>query len=117
MGITDVAARARWIAGMLVLADHKSGYRSSALNLGDVNAHGAVQIDGAPLHASRGPFQVVPETFAAYHQPGTSPMVWDPVASACAAMNHIMATYGVRRDAANLRALVAQTNPGIRRGY
>jgi len=117
MGITDPGARARWLEGMLVLAEHESTYRTTAVNVDDCNAHGPEQADGAPLHATRGPFQVMPDTFAAYHQPGTSTMVWDPVASACAAMNYIMATYGVARDANNLRVLVAQTNPGVRHGY
>jgi Transglycosylase SLT domain len=117
MGITDPAARARWTAGMMTIADHESSYRADAINLSDSNAHGPRQVDGGPLNSSRGPWQVIPSTFAAYHQPGTSNHIWDPVANACASMNYQMHHYGVTIDAGNQRAKVGQANPGVYRGY
>ena len=117
LGITDPRARANWTAGMLTIAEHESTYRTDAINLGDSNAHGARQVDGGPLHSTRGPFQVEPATFASHHQPGTSNHAWDPVASGCAAINYTMARYHVARDGHNLRALVGQANPGVHHGY
>ena len=117
MGITEPRARANWMAGMLTIADHESTDRGDAINLKDTNAHGPRQVDGGPLHSSRGMWQVVPGTFASHHQPGTSNHIWDPVANACASMNYQMARYGVSRDGHNLRALVGQANPGVHHGY
>ncbi|WP_231109714.1 transglycosylase SLT domain-containing protein, partial [Mycobacterium avium] len=110
MGITDPRARANWMEGMTTIADHESGYRANAINLSDTNAHGARQVDGGPLHATRGPWQVMPDTFARYHQPGTSNHIWDPVANACASMNYQMARYGVSHDGHDQRAKVGQAN-------
>jgi len=117
MGISDPRARAHWIAGMTTIADHESGFRSDAINLIDTNAHGARQADGGPQNCSRGVWQLVPGTFGAHHQPGTSNHIWDPVANACASMNYLMSRYGVARDGHNLRALVGQANPGVHHGY
>ena len=117
MGISDPRARANWMTGMTTIAEHESRFRSDAINLGDSNAHGPRQADGGPLHCSRGPWQVVPGTFARYHQPGTSNHIWDPVASACAAMNYQMSRYGVARDGHNQRAMVGQANPVVHHGY
>jgi hypothetical protein len=117
MGITEPHARANWMAGMLTIADHESTDRGDAINVSDSNAHGPRQADGGPLHSSRGMWQVIPDTFASHHQPGTSNHIWDPVANACASMNYQMARYGVARDGHNLRALVGQANPGIHHGY
>lgn len=117
LGITDPRARANWMAGMLTIAEHESTWRTDAINLKDSNAHGPHQVDGGPLHSTRGPFQVEPGTFASHHQPGTSNHVWDPVASGCAAINYVMSRYGVARDGHNLRALVGQANPGVHHGY
>ena len=117
MGISDPRARANWMAGMMTIADHESGDRVGAMNLSDPNAHGARQVDGGPLYSSRGPWQLVPSTFARYHQPGTSNHIWDPVANACASMNYQMSRYGVAHDGHNQRALVGQANPGVHHGY
>ncbi|WP_369829219.1 transglycosylase [Mycobacterium sp. 1245801.1] len=117
IGVTDAAARGHWIEGMMTIADHESQFHSGAINLSDSNAYGPSQLDGGPLHATRGPWQVMPDTFAAFHQPGTSNSAWDPVATACASMNYQMNRYGVSRDGSNERMLVGQANPGIRQGY
>ena len=117
MGITDPRARANWISGMTTMAEHESGFRADAINLSDSNAHGPRQADGGPLNSSRGAWQVVPGTFARYHQPGTSNHIWDPVANACASMNYQMSRYGVAHDGHNQRAMVAQAIAGIHHGY
>ena len=117
MGITDPRARANWIEGMTTIADHESGYRANAVNLSDSNAHGPRQADGGPLNSSRGIWQLVPGTFARYHQPGTSNHIWDPVANACASMNYQMARYGVSHDGHDQRARVGQANWNMHRGY
>ncbi|WP_353453769.1 transglycosylase SLT domain-containing protein [Mycobacterium intracellulare] len=117
IGVTEASARGHWIEGMMTIADHESQFHSGAINLSDSNAYGPSQLDGGPLHATRGPWQLMPDTFAAFHQPGTSNSAWDPVAAACASMNYQMSRYGVSRDGSNQRALVGQANPGIRQGY
>jgi Transglycosylase SLT domain len=117
MGISEPGARQNWISGMTTIADHESGFRADAINLSDSNAHGPRQADGGPLNSSRGPWQVVPATFAKYHQPGTSNHIWDPVANACASMNYQMSRYGVAHDAHNQRLMVAQANVGVHHGY
>ena len=117
VGITDAPARGRWIEGMMTIADHETQFHSDAINLSDSNAYGPSQLDGGPLHATRGPWQMMPDTFAAFHQAGTSNSAWDPVAAACASINYQMSRYGVSRDGSNQRRLVGQANPGIRQGY
>jgi Transglycosylase SLT domain len=117
MGISEPGARQNWISGMTTIADHESGFRADAINLSDSNAHGPRQSDGGPLNSSRGLWQVVPATFAKYHQPGTSNHIWDPVANACASMNYQMSRYGVAHDAHNQRLMVAQANVGVHHGY
>lgn len=117
IGITDAPARGRWIEGMMTIADHEAQFHANAINLSDSNAYGPPQLDGGPLHATRGPWQVMPDTFAAFHQAGTSNSAWDPVAAACASINYQMSRYGVSRDGSNQRMLVGQANPGIRQGY
>lgn len=51
--------------------------------------------DGAHANSSRGAWQCIPTTFAAYHMAGTSNSIYDPVASAAASMNYVMNTYHV----------------------
>ncbi|MEZ0094405.1 hypothetical protein [Streptacidiphilus sp. EB129] len=120
MGITDPTARANWMRGMLTIASRESAYNSPMyqVNTTDVNAHGALMPDGAPADCSRGGWQCIPSTFAAYHQPGTSTDIYDPVSNCCASMNYIMSRYHVSADGSNLASNVQQADPGRRpRGY
>ena len=110
MGITDPAARTNWTRGLQVGIGRESGFNPDAVNRSDGNAHGPVMADGAPANSSRGGMQTIPATFAAYHQPGTSTNIYDPVANLCAAMNYLMSRYRVTRDGSNLMA-VHQFNP------
>ncbi|MEU0061523.1 transglycosylase SLT domain-containing protein [Streptomyces sp. NPDC006334] len=57
-----------------------------AINDWDINA-----INGIP---SKGLLQVIPPTFAAYHVPGTSWNIYDPVANITAACNYAADKYG-----------------------
>ncbi|MYU21753.1 transglycosylase SLT domain-containing protein [Streptomyces sp. SID8352] len=57
-----------------------------AINKWDINA-----INGIP---SKGLLQVIPPTFKAYHVPGTSWNIYDPVANIAAACNYAADRYG-----------------------
>jgi SLT domain-containing protein len=70
---------------------HKNIMRESsgnplAINNWDVNA-----VNGIP---SKGLLQVIPPTFSAYHVPGTSWNIYDPVANITAAANYAADKYG-----------------------
>ncbi|MFI0809574.1 transglycosylase SLT domain-containing protein [Streptomyces echinatus] len=70
---------------------HKNIMRESsgnpmAINNWDINA-----INGIP---SKGLLQVIPPTFSAYHVPGTSWNIYDPVANITAAANYAADKYG-----------------------
>ncbi|MFJ5925130.1 transglycosylase SLT domain-containing protein [Kitasatospora sp. NPDC092948] len=113
MGITDPAAREAWTKGMLTIANRESSYNAagSQVNLWDSNAHGAKQADGAPLNSSRGGWQTIPSTFAAYHVKGTSTDIYDPVANVAASMNYIQERYHVSADGHDLASKVQQADP------
>ncbi|MGE3659620.1 MAG: hypothetical protein AB7G47_22955, partial [Mycolicibacterium sp.] len=117
-GVTDPVARRNWHNGYMTLTGRESTHNAAVVNLHDSNAHGAQMSDGAPANSSRGPAQCIPGTFAAYHQPGTSTSIYEPVANIAASMNYVMDRYGVSPDGANLAARVDQANPqAAARGY
>ncbi|QFS94764.1 hypothetical protein FIV07_28715 (plasmid) [Mycobacterium sp. THAF192] len=117
-GVTDPAARKRWHDGYMTLTGRESGHNGNVVNVSDSNAHGAQMSDGAPANSSRGPAQCIPTTFAAYHQPGTSTSIYEPVANIAASMNYVMDRYGVNPDGSNLASRVAQSNASASpRGY
>ncbi|MEV0251135.1 transglycosylase SLT domain-containing protein [Nocardia sp. NPDC050712] len=64
----------------------ESAGKPDAINLWDSNA-----AMGIP---SKGLLQVIDPTFQAYHVPGTSTDVWDPVANIVAACNYAAQRYG-----------------------
>ena len=64
----------------------ESGGNVNAINLTDINAQ-----RGDP---SRGLMQVIGSTFAAYHIPGTSTNIYDPIANIAAAINYARHVYG-----------------------
>ncbi|MCV7103211.1 transglycosylase [Mycobacterium palustre] len=109
-GIHDPAARARWERGMDLVARRESNYDANAVNGWDVNA-----ARGTP---SRGAWQFIAPTFAAYHEPGTSHSIHDLVAQACAFINYARGHYGVAADASNLAVRIQQADPRrAPRGY
>lgn len=117
MGIADTNA---WADGMATIAARESASNSPQyqVNNTDSNAVGAYQSDGSRFQCSRGGWQCIPQTFAAYHQAGTSYQIYDPVANVAASMNYIMAVYGVNRDGSNLASNVQQADPNRSpRGY
>ncbi|MFH8977697.1 transglycosylase SLT domain-containing protein [Streptomyces sp. NPDC017890] len=64
----------------------ESSGNPKAINDWDINA-----INGIP---SKGLLQVIPPTFEAYHVPGTSKNIYDPVANIVAACNYAADKYG-----------------------
>jgi SLT domain-containing protein len=109
-GIRDPAARARWERGMDLVARRESNYDANAVNNWDSNA-----ARGTP---SKGAWQFIAPTFAAYHQPGTSPSMHNLVAQACAFINYAQRHYGVAADASNLADRIQQADPHrAPRGY
>lgn len=64
----------------------ESSGNPQAINNWDINA-----INGIP---SKGLLQVIPPTFTAYHVPGTSWNIYDPVANITAAANYAADKYG-----------------------
>jgi SLT domain-containing protein/phage-related protein len=64
----------------------ESGGNPNAINLTDSNA--------AAGDPSRGLMQVIATTFSAFHVPGTSENILDPVANIAAALNYAKHTYG-----------------------
>jgi hypothetical protein len=115
MGIANPAARSSWASGLLVAMSRESNFNPLAVNGWDSNAHGPQAADGFPSGSSRGLMQTIPTTFAAYHQPGTSNNIYNPVANICAAMNYVMNRYGVSRNGSNL-GTVGQFNPNAAPG-
>lgn len=102
-GIHNPAARARWERGMDLVARRESNYDAYAVNDWDSNA-----ARGTP---SKGAWQFIAPTFAAYHQPGTSHDIHNLVAQACAFINYARGRYGVAADASNLADLIQQADP------
>jgi hypothetical protein len=79
-GHTDFSAD-----GLLVLARQESGLQVNPPPPHDVNW---------PNNPSMGLMQVTIDTFHAYHQPGTSTSIIDPVANIAASINYQVARYG-----------------------
>ncbi|OJZ63205.1 transglycosylase [Mycobacterium paraffinicum] len=102
-GIHDPGARARWERGMDLVARRESNYNAAAINGWDSNA-----ARGTP---SKGAWQFIGPTFAAYHEPGTSRDIHNLVAQACAFINYAMGRYGVSADASNLAERIQQADP------
>ena len=67
---------------------------------------------------SKGAWQFIAPTFAAYHEPGTSANIHDLVAQACAFINYAQGHYGVAADGSNLADRIQQADPRrAPRGY
>ena len=98
--------------GLMTAAARESSFNPLAVNTSDMNATRLAGSgpDGFPAGSSRGGVQTIPETFASFHQPGTSTNIYEPVANLCASMNYVMSRYGVDPSGSNL-SKVAQFNP------
>ncbi|GFG73732.1 hypothetical protein MBOT_10970 [Mycobacterium botniense] len=110
LGITDPAAQRNWLHGYCTLIARESGGHPAAVSAVPATAPGPLRPDGHGLGYPRGLTQMLPATFAQYHQPGTSTNIYDPVANICASMNYVMHRYGVSRNGENLIALVQQAD-------
>jgi len=108
----DPALRAQWQELYQHMAAGESGGDPNARNLWDSNATGAMMPDGAYANSSRGMWQCIPSTFAAYHMGGTSTSIYDPVASAAASMNYVMDRYNVSPGGQGLDAFMARQGVG-----
>lgn len=108
----DPSLRAQWQELYQHMAQNESGRDPNAGNGWDSNATGSTQEDGLPANSSRGIWQCIPTTFAAYHMAGTSNSIYDPVASAAASMNYVMETYKVSPDGSGLDAFMQRQGVG-----
>ena len=101
-GIRNPAARARWEAGMMLVAQRESNFRD-LMNNWDPNAKA-----GNP---SGGPFQFIRTTYNAYHEPGTSTNFRDTFGQACAFINYAQGRYRVSLDGSDLATRIQQADP------
>lgn len=105
-----------WVTGhngcsLTTLAVRESSFIANAVNNSDSNATGPIVSDGNPENCSRGYCQVIPATFASYHEEGLTNRIYEPVSNIAAAINYIRARYGSIEN-------VQQANPNLPpRGY
>jgi len=135
-GITAPAAVHNWTVGIKTAAARESSFNPNACNRNDSNnttPAGYSRVadfgDGYPggnlggvltnYQCSRGVVQCIPQTFARYHCPGASDMIYNPVASITAAIGYVATEYGVADDGHDLAARVGQFDPDPNRvgGY
>lgn len=114
----DPSVRAQWHEVLTFMAEKESSRNPDAVNLTDSNAIGAPAADGHPGQSSRGIWQTIPTTFAAYHVAGTSTNIYDPVACGAAAVNYIMDRYNVDPSGgSSLQAFYSRRMGGGYTGY
>lgn len=106
-----IATTPAWVTGYLTIIVRESSYLPNSVNTTDSNAVGATVSDGHPFQCSRGLAQCIPQTFAQYHQAGTSLSIYDPIANVAASINYVRAVYGVANDGSNLASKVQQADP------
>jgi hypothetical protein len=95
-----------WLNDLSLIALYESGYNPNSINLTDSNA--------AAGDPSRGYMQTIMSTFLAYHQPGTSMNIYDPVANIAAAINYIKARYS---SVFNVPGVISVSQGGAYVGY
>lgn len=127
-GITDTAGVAAWTKGYVTAISRESSGDANACNRNDSNnvtpagfsqvadfgnGYPGGNLNGALTNyqCSRGVAQCIPQTFAANHCPGTSAMIYDPVANIAASMGYVVAQYGVAHDGHDLASKVQQFDP------
>lgn len=114
--ITDPEEARQWKQVLTLIAENESQSTPDSINDWDTNYHGHLQADGHPVNASRGVFQMIPETFARNHEPGTSNGIYDPVAGAAAVINYLQERYGVSPDGTGLQRFYNARYP-LYKGY
>lgn len=115
-GIEDPELREKWTQVLTLIGENESTSAPNAVNTWDKNYYGEEMSDGFKYHASRGWLQLVPDTFAQYHQPGTSDAIYDPVAQASATINYIEARHNVYSNGVGLDTFYQSRYPKYR-GY
>lgn len=129
-GITDSAAVAAWTKGYTTAIARESSGDANACNTNDSNnktpsgyskvadygngyGNPSGNLNGQLVNyqCSRGVAQCIPQTFAANHCPGTSNVIYDPVANIAASMGYVVAQYGVSKDGHDLASKVQQFDP------
>lgn len=113
----DESVRAKFRECWAFMAAHESSRNPDAINLTDSNARGAPAKDGHPFQCSRGIWQTIPQTFAAYHVGGTSKNIYDPTASCASSINYVMHRYNVGHDGSGLQAFYGARQRGGYTGY
>lgn len=108
----DPALRDQWQQLYQHMAQNESGNNPNAVNNWDSNATGAMMEDGGRANSSRGIWQCIPSTFAAYHMGGTSTSIYDPLASAAASINYVMETYNVSPTGDGLTRFMSRQGVG-----
>ncbi|MER6306665.1 hypothetical protein [Streptomyces sp. NPDC001657] len=130
--MAGVPATSNWIGGFKTASAREASGNPNICNLWDSNAitpHGFSEVhdfgDGqrrsgpprkmngalAPFQCSRGIVQLIPQSFASHHVPGTSVNIYDPVASIAAAIGCLRDNHGVAADGSNLASKVQQFDP------
>lgn len=137
-GVTDPAARANWTKGYVTAIGRESSGDANACNTNDSNnvtPSGYSRVSdygngyGSPggvlngilvnYQCSRGVAQCIPQTFAENHCPGSSNMIYDPVANILASMGYVTSPterYKVKHDGSDLAAKIPQFNPAVKGG-
>lgn len=129
-GITDPTAINYWVKGYTTAISRESSGDANACNTNDSNdvtppgysqvadygtgyGNPSGNLNGRLVNyqCSRGVAQCIPQTFAANHCPGTSSMIYDPVANIAASMGYVRAQYGVSADGHDLASKVQQFDP------
>lgn len=126
-GITDAAAVANWTKGYQTAIARESSGDANACNTNDSNdttpagfskvadfgngyGNPSGNLNGTLVNyqCSRGCAQCIPQTFASWHCPGTSNMIYDPIANIASSMGYVVSQYGVKADGSNLASKVQQ---------
>lgn len=124
-GINNPTSVANWTAGFQTAISRESGGDANACNRNDSNnvtpsgysqvhdygtGYPGGNLNGALTNyqCSRGVAQCIPQTFASQHCPGTSAVIYDPVANIAASMGYVRSTYGVSLDGHDLASKVQQ---------
>jgi hypothetical protein len=89
-------------SGFSRVADYGTGYGSPSGNLGGQLVN---------YQCSRGVAQCIPQTFANWHCPGASNMIYDPVANIASSMGYVADNYNVSDDGHDLASKVQQFDP------
>jgi SLT domain-containing protein len=104
-GMALTHAPGNWLDPLAVIAQHESGGNPNSINTWDVNAQ-----NGDP---SRGLFQTIGATFAAYALPGHG-NIFNPVDNTAAAIGYIRSRYG---SVFNVPGIVSLSHGGSYVGY